>query len=150
MKRSWIKRSAKPLRRTPLRKKGKQKISTIQNKIWKLCKTITRKRCGNSCYTCGRTGLSGNDWQTGHMWAKASVGAYLKYDLRILKPQCFSCNIHKGGMGADFYKRMLSEIGEEEMQKLEKDRLVILDGQKGRPTAMQHYLNLLSEYQGMI
>lgn len=77
------------------------------------------------------------------MWAKASVGAYLKYDLRILRPQCARCNLWMNGMGADFYKRMLAEIGPVEMAKLEKDRQV-------RVNAMEHYKKILESYEKKI
>lgn len=127
------------MRRTPIRKKGKQKISVIQRKIWEHCKRITRERYGNTCYTCPAINLIGFNWQTGHMWAKASVGAYLKYDLRILRPQCNTCNQFRGGMGADFYKRMLAEIGPEAMEKLEKDRQIIVN-------AISYYQKILEEY----
>lgn len=143
MKRTPLKRGNKQLKRTPLKKKSKAKISTIQNKLWELCKQITRKRYGNTCYTCYAVGLEGFNWQTGHMWAKASVGAYLKYDLRILRPQCNTCNQFRGGMGADFYARMLREIGQEAMEKLEKDRQVTVN-------AYSHYEHLLKEYQEIL
>jgi len=77
------------------------------------------------------------------MWAKASVGAYLKYDLRILRPQCYHCNINLGGRGADFYVRMLNEIGEEKMAQLQKDRQILCN-------AMDHYLKLINEYTELL
>lgn len=135
-----LKRLKAQLKCTKLRKVSKMPISLLQRKIWAECKRIIRKKYGNTCYTCLTTGLSGSNWHTGHMWAKASLGAYLKYDLRVLRPQCFACNIHRGGMGADFYKRMLAEIGPEEMQKLERDRQVTVN-------AMSHYLKVLEEYK---
>lgn len=131
------------MKRTPLKKKSKQKISTIQNKLWQLCKQITRKKYGNTCYTCGRGQLLGSNWQTGHMWAKASVGAYLKYDLRILRPQCSICNLFYGGQGAIFYAKMIREIGPEAMEKLEKDRQVTVN-------AHDHYLKLIEEYKKIL
>lgn len=73
------------------------------------------------------------------MWPKASLGAFLKYDLRVLRPQCYNCNINKGGMGADFYKRMLKEIGNKAMEQLQKDRQVIIK-------AYDHYVILLDKY----
>ena len=146
-------KSHKPLKRkTPLRAKSgfkkrgklkkvsKQKISVLQRKIWEHCKRITRARYGNSCYTCPAKNLQGSDQQTGHMWAKASLGAFLKYDLRILRIQCAKCNRWNDGMGADFYARMLSEIGEEKMKQLQKDR-------KKEVRAYEHYEKLLQEYQ---
>lgn len=122
-----------------LKKQSKQKISTLQRKLWELCKNIIRLKYGNTCYTCYKTGLSGGNWQTGHMWAKASVGAYLKYDLRILRPQCYHCNINLGGRGADFYARMLRELGEEGMAQLQKDRQRVIN-------AYDHYNYLLGIY----
>lgn len=115
-------------------------ISRLQRKIWQLCKLIVRKRYGNICYTCLSKDLVGSNWQTGHMWAKASVGAFLKYDIRILRPQCAICNLWHGGRGADFYKRMLSEIGQERMEELEKDRQRIVN-------AYDHYSKILEEYK---
>lgn len=131
------------MRRTPLRKEGKQKISVVQRKLWELCKQIIRKRYGNSCYTCGASGLMGSNWHTGHLWAKASLGASLKYDLRILRPQCYKCNIHHGGAGAVFYASMLANHGEKYMRDLERDKQVSVK-------ALDHYLSLIDEYQKIV
>lgn len=127
------------MKKSRLKKQSKQPISRLQRKLWEKCKEITRIKYGNSCYTCQNTQLSGSNWHTGHMWAKASVGAFMKYDLRILRPQCYHCNINLGGRGADFYARMLREIGEEKMAELQKDRQKIVN-------AYDHYSKLLIEY----
>ena len=141
MKRSGFKRKPQkgPAKRSKLRKLGKSPISLIQRKLWQLCKEIIRKRYGNICYTCGRAGLEGSNWHTGHMWPKAALGAYLKYDLRVLRPQDYHCNINLGGNGAVFYVKMLAEIGPEKMAQLEKDRQVTV-------RAYDHYSQLLIEY----
>lgn len=131
------------MKKCKLKKKSKQKISVIQRKLWELCKQLVRKNYPNVCYTCGKDSLSGSNWHTGHMLAKASVGAYLKYDVRILRPQCYNCNINQGGRGADFYKLMLKEIGEEKMSEIQRDRLVTVK-------AYDHYLELIEKYQTMI
>jgi endonuclease I len=125
-----------------MKKNSTQKISVIQRKIWEHCKRLTRQNYGHTCYTCGSTGLTGSNWHTGHLWAKASLGAYLKYDLRVLRPQCYNCNINRGGMGADFYKKMLNEIGQEKMEQLEKDRQVEV-------RAYDFYVKLLEKYEKM-
>lgn len=130
------------MKHSRLKKKSKQKISLIQRKLWQECKRIIRKRFGNSCYTCGAKDLIGSNWHTGHLWAKASLGAFLKYDLRILRPQCYDCNINKGGMGADFYLKMCKENGEEFMQKLQRDRQVTVK-------AYEFYIALLDIYKLM-
>lgn len=125
-----------------MRKKSKATISKIQRDLWDECKRIIRAKYGNTCYTCHRQGLEGSNWHTGHLWAKASLGAYMKYDLRVLRPQCYTCNIHHGGRGADFYARMLAENGSEYMQQLERDRQVIVK-------AYDHYMMLLLEYKNL-
>jgi hypothetical protein len=144
MKRSYFKiKPRKPMKRTKLRKASKLPISRLQRQIWELCKQIIRAKHGNICYTCRQTNLSGSNWHTGHMWSKASLGANLKYDLRVLRPQCYNCNINRGGMGADFYRRMLNEIGQEEIAKLEADRQVSVK-------AYDHYIKTLEEYKELV
>lgn len=131
------------MKRSILRKKGIELIAKIQRVLWELCKQITRKRYGNVCYTCDRTGLEGSGWHTGHLFPKASVSAYLKYDLRILRPQCYFCNINLGGNGAEFYRRMMVEIGPTAMSEL------ILDRQKS-VKAYDHYQSLIPKYQEIL
>lgn len=136
------------MKRTRLKKKSKQKISVIQRTLWELCRQVCLKQQADKngevhCYTCSQRNLVGSNRQLGHMWSKASLGAYLKYDIRVLRWQCFACNIHRGGAGADFYARMLSEIGEEQMAQLQKDRQVSVK-------AYDFYLKLISEYSKMI
>lgn len=128
------------MRRTKLKKQSKQSISLIQRKIWELCKHIIRKKYGNVCYTCGRTGLEGSNWHTGHLWAKASLGAWLKYDLRVLRPQCYHCNINLGGSGADFWVKMVRDNGQEYMDSLKSERSITVK-------AYDHYVGLLGEYK---
>lgn len=135
------------MKKTPLRKVSKSSISILQKKIWALCREISLERYKKldgsiSCYTCNSQNLEGPNRQLGHMWAKASLGAYLKYDLRILRWQCGTCNQFRGGMGADFYKRMLEETSPLEMMQLIFDRQVTVK-------AYDHYLSLLEKYTKM-
>lgn len=123
-----------------MKKKLKQSISQLQKKLWEECKRIIRIRYGNKCYTCGHTGLTGSNWHTGHMLAKGSISAFLKYDLRILRPQCYSCNINFGGMGAIFIERMRSIEGNDYVDQILKDRQVTVK-------AYDHYEKLLEEYK---
>ena len=50
------------------------------------------------------------------------------------------CNLHFGGQGAIFYKRMLKEEGKDFMEQLEKDRNVTVK-------AIDHYTDLLAYYK---
>ena len=144
MKRSYFKKKiGKPSKKCKLKHQSKQKISVLQRKLWVLCREIIRKKYGNTCYTCGRTGLSGANWHTGHLWAKASLGAYLKYDLRVLRPQCYRCNIIMGGLGAEFYRRMFIVEGQDYMGKLVADR-------RKTVKAYSHYEELLEKYKNIL
>ncbi len=127
------------MKRGKLKKKSKQSISLIQRKIWKQCKRIIRKKYGNVCYTCGAVGLSASNWHTGHLIPKASLGAFLKYDLRVLRPQCYNCNINLGGMGAVFITRMRQLEGNEYVDQILKDRQITVK-------AYDFYVDLLGKY----
>lgn len=128
------------MKKTKLNKKGKQPISKIQKKLWELCREKASRLYKKDCYTCGARNLVGRNCQLGHLWAKASLPAILKYDIRILRWQCFSCNIYKGGMGAVFYRKMLDENGKEYMDSLEKNKNVLVK-------AYDHYLQLIELYK---
>lgn len=132
------------LKRSPLRKKSKSNTKKLQDELWELCKQITRLRYGNRCYTCHRTGLVGSNWHTGHMWAKASLPALLKYDLRILRPQCYFCNVNCGGRGAEFYARMCEEQGKEYMDSLSMERNNLIKADE------IFYKNKISEYKNIL
>ncbi len=141
MKRSGFKQKiTKPLKRGTLKKKSKQSISKLQRQIWEHCKRIIRDKYGNTCFTCGVKGLTGSNWHTGHLLAKASIGAYLKYDLRVLRPQCYKCNIHHGGAGAIFIENLRAKEGNEYVNQILADRQKIVK-------AMDHYQSILAEYE---
>lgn len=108
--------------------------------MWEHCKRIIRAKYGNTCYTCGRGGLEGSNWHTGHLYAKASIGAYLKYDLRVLRPQCYFCNINCGGRGADFIENMRLIEGNAYVDAIIADKNKTVK-------AYDHYLKLLEEYK---
>jgi hypothetical protein len=129
------------MRKTKLAKVGKQPISKIQKLLWQECRRVADILYGTNCYTCSAKNLEGRNKQLGHVpWPKSTLGANLKYDLRVLRNQCFSCNINKGGMGAEAYKKMLREEGKPYMDKLEDDR-------KKTIKAYDHYLELLNTYR---
>lgn len=141
MKRTPFKPRKTPLRASQgLRKASKQPISKLQRLIWDEVKRITRTRHPNVCFTCGRKDLAGSNWHSGHMWPKAALGAYMKYDLRIIRPQCYFCNVNLGGRGADFYAKMLAEIGPEAMAALEAERQVTVK-------AYDFYAKILEQYR---
>lgn len=123
MKRSYFKqKSRQPLKRTKLKRKSKSPIVKVQDELWEICKQIIRTKYGNTCFTCDRSGLAGSQWHTGHFIPKSVCGAYLKYDLRNLRPQCYRCNIDLSGNGSEFYRRMVIKEGATFVDELFKDK----------------------------
>lgn len=98
----------------------------LEDKLWKKCRELAFLIYPTDCYTCPAKNLEGVNCQLGHMWAKGALSAHLKYDMRVLRWQCYRCNIHHGGMGAVFYARMLKEKGKKYMQDLEKERQILV------------------------
>ena len=129
------------MKRTKLAKKSKQPISKIQRLLWQECRRVADILYKPDCYTCPAKNLTGSNKQLGHVpYPKSVLGANLKYDMRVLRWQCFACNIHRGGSGAEAYKRMLREEGQAYMDLLEKEKQQTVK-------AYDHYLGLLEIYR---
>lgn len=131
------------MKRTPLRKKSKQRISVLQRKLWEYCKEIIRKKYGPTCYVCDRGPLEGSNWHTAHLIPKAACGASLKYDLRNLRPSCYNCNINLGGNGAEFLRKMIIREGQAYVDGIYEDRNKVIK-------AYDHYEMLLTKYELML
>ena len=131
------------MKRTPLKKKSKTSSATLQRKLWELCRKIIKKKYGSTCYTCGKQRLMKSNRHTGHFIPKAASGAYLKYDLRNLRPQCYHCTINLGGNGAAFYHNMVEREGQEYVDQLFLDKQKIVK-------ADDHYRMLIDKYETML
>ena len=122
------------------KKEKKPTVAKLQKDLWVECKRIIRGRYGNTCFTCDRKGLEGSNWHTGHFIPNAAGGALLRFHLDNLRPQCYNCNINLGGMGGEFYRRLVKEIGQDKV-----DELFVLKSQTVK--AYDHYSMLLCEYR---
>ena len=125
-----------------MRRKSKSENRKVQDALWKECRRIIINKYGNTCYTCGRTNLEGSNCQVGHFIPSGSCGAFLRYDLRNLRTQCYHCNINLGGNGAEYYRRMVEEIGQKEVDKIFQDKQKVVK-------AIDHYLYLLEQYKSI-
>lgn len=74
------------------------------------------------------------------MLPKATLSAYLKYDLRLLRPQCYFCNVNCGGRGAEFIEKMRIVEGNEYVDNILKDKLQTVK-------AYDFYVELLAKYK---
>lgn len=74
------------------------------------------------------------------MIPKGALPAFLKYDLRVLRPQCYHCNINLGGNGAIFIELMREREGNTYVDQILKDRQITTN-------AYDHYTKTLEEYR---
>ena len=128
-----------------VKKHKRNELKTLKNKLWKLCVQLTRKKYGDTCYTCGQTGLKGRNWQTGHLIPKSVCGVYLKYDLRVLRPQCTTCNIWRGGNGEIFLEKMRAIEGTDYINQIFRDRNLITKEKDHYPQLFERYTKMLKE-----
>lgn len=127
----------------------KKTPAQLKKKLWELCKQITRRRYIRpdglfNCYTCSRVIDSPDKAHTGHFVPSGACGIYLRYDLRNLRVQDYYCNINLGGNGAEFYKRMVEEVGQEEVDQVFRDKNKII---KGDSVFLQ---NKIDEYEEIL
>lgn len=140
MKRSGFKqKSTVPLKRSGFKKavigqkkpkkRAASQIKPFKTKLWELCKSIIRLKYGNTCYTCGKSGLEGSGWHTGHFIPSSVGGHSLRYSLDNLRPQCYHCNINLSGNGSQFYRNLLNDHGQEYLDSLfaKKNQLIKAD-----------------------
>ena len=106
-----------------MKKKRLPKIKTLRAKLWEITKRIIRERytiMGTSwvCYTCDKIITEPKKCHTGHLVPRVTGGLLLYYNLDALRPQCDTCNRHRGGEGAIFYHRLQKELGPKRMVTL--------------------------------
>jgi hypothetical protein len=124
---------------------SKPKLKTIKNKLWKLCAQLTRLKYGNECYACGRKNLSNKNWHTAHLIPRSTCGAYLKYDLRNLRPCCYNCNINLGGNGAEFMRKMIIREGQEYVDQIFREQKLETKEKDLYPMLLEKYKLILEE-----
>lgn len=137
-------------RRTPLKRsktpakarKGKKPTKVL----WELCKALIRAQYGNTCYTCGKAGLAGSNWHTGHFITKSICSTELAYDLMNLRPQCYHCNINLSGNWPAFEARLIREHGPEYAETLKRRNRET----KGKKFGTPWVLAKIAEYQALL
>ncbi len=106
-----------------MKKKSPKKL---REELWAECKRLVRAKYDRggywNCFTCERVIDEPAKAQTGHFLPSSTCGAFLRYDLRNLRIQCYNCNINQGGAGAEYYRKLLEENGQEYVDQLFKDK----------------------------
>lgn len=133
-----------------------EKVSTIKSRIWAMCRTIIRHTYGTkNCYICGKEITELKKLHTSHLFKKESLPLPLKFDLRLLRPSCYTCNRQKHGNEGWFVLKLIENEGLEYVLQIVKDikntpdiksvpiqREFLLDLE-------QKYVKLIESYQRM-
>ena len=138
--RKWVQKA----RKGPKARVKPSVVRSLRNKTWELCKAIIKARYGNDCYTCDKKDLKGSARHTGHFIPRSVGGLILKYELRNLRPQCYTCNIDRGGNGAVFYRKLVEVEGQQYV-----DELFALKGQIIKENK-DWYFALIAHYQQLL
>jgi len=98
----------------------KSELKKLKDNCWKLCSLYIRQSAADQngyakCYTCGTVKLW-KELQAGH-GIGGRTNAIL-FESKIIKPQCQSCNIGRGGNYEVFVMKLIKEIGLEEYERI--------------------------------
>ncbi len=112
MKRTTLAKISKNPANIKLRKKKAKAvtITKLKKHLHALQKQIVIKKFGTDCYTCNSKNLQVVNCQLGHVpWPRSILSAECAFSWEFTRIQCFSCNINRGGMGAEALERMKRE-----------------------------------------
>lgn len=118
----------------------KKTVTQLKKKLWEECRRLIIEQYGNTCFTCGKF-CEGSNRHIGHFIPSSTCGAFLRYDLRNLRIQCYHCNINGGGQGAEYYKRLVEEMGQEHVDQIFRDKNISIKADA------QWYEGKIAEYK---
>jgi len=127
-------------------RKKTSNLAKLKKQLWQLCREITIKRDGSDCYTCPSQNLSGSSRHLGHFISSSICSTELRYDLKNLRIQCYSCNIHKSGNWLAYENRLIRENGENYVVELKQRN----EQTKGTMYRDEFYTKKIAEYQGIL
>lgn len=123
-------------------------VKYLENKVWELCKKITRLRYGDSCISCGKK-ATGKSLHTGHLFRKKFLPFQMKYDLRLLRPQDVYCNLRLKGNEAWYAVNLIRAEGPEYFLDIAED-IELYKGEQLDTKQKRGFLqNLIARYQGI-
>lgn len=112
------------MRRTTIKKKSKTPLAKAKGKLWKVLKQVIEIRDGDTCISCGAEGLRGHNKHGGHFIPSSSCGGFLRYDLRNVHIQCSTCNLFRGGAGAEYTRALEKKYSTAFVDKVIADKQV--------------------------
>jgi len=92
-----------------------KKLSVFKKRVWKAFSDYIRERDNWTCFTCGKY-ATGAAMHAGHFVSR--VRSATMFDERNVHAQCYSCNIHKKGNGAEYAARIIERYGQDVFDEL--------------------------------
>ena len=101
----------------------RQTIKGLEKKLKALLYPLIKARDGNTCISCGKTGLVsgvGGNWNAGHYIKAELCNMKYRYSELNIHSQCVACNKWKAGNSTAYRNALIEKIGEKEVKKLDK------------------------------
>jgi len=125
-------------------KKGKKQKTTakLKKELWEIFRHWIYIRDNFTCFTCGKTNLSGVNCQAGH-FIKASVcGIELNFHIDNIHTQCSYCNLFLDGnqyiYGIKLGKKIVKELNDIKLAT------------KGKKWSREEYLEKIAYYKELL
>lgn len=124
---------------------AKSKLKKLKDKCWKLCSQYTRLKYAKNdkvqCYTCGIV-KPVKKMQAGHGISGRTNS--ILFEDKVLRPQCYGCNVGRGGNYEVFVLKLIQEYGEEGYKKLLAQKF------QAKKFTIMELEELIEEYTGKI
>lgn len=126
-----------------------KELTKLKKDVWTLVSKYIRYKYAvngiDTCYTCG-VQKPIKEMQAGH--AIGGRGNAIIFDIDIIRPQCYSCNICKGGNYDVFHEKLIREHGIKWMEKKWALSRTFRKFTIQELTALkEHYKELIKEYE---
>ena len=123
----------------------KESNTALKKKLDSIFSLYIRHRDNGVCYTCGIQKMP-SEMQAGHYVSRACLP--LRWDEDNVKCQCPGCNIYKHGDIITYREKLVKELGEEAVERLELRRHETVKlTSEWYHDMIDHYRELLKEYQ---
>lgn len=115
MKRTPLKRKPYKLKRSRLRRKSRNPISKLKDKLWRVFSLYIRYRDKHKCFTCGKRSY-GRTMHAGHFISRKVNSTFV--DPINVHAQCAGCNMFLYGNSPEYAQRLITKYGLEEFEAL--------------------------------
>ena len=138
-----------------LKKPKLPSISSLEKKVWELCKQVTRKYWCNDdgtakCFTCDKYLTNPSDMHTAHWRKKSILPMTHKYDIQMLKICCPTCNKWLNGNEGEYTLRLVRLYGEEWVLNKDKEWKQSKQHLKGSADNRIFLQNLIVQYNNIL